>query len=376
MNIKKDKPVVWIVCSGLGHINRGYESFTRECYDALATSESFDLYLLKGGGEKVGKEIVVNNFPRQQSAAKWIGKLLRKEPYFVEQLSFFLSMIPLLKRKKPAVIFYSDFILGTFLWQLRRRFQFSYKLLYSNGAPNGPPFTRTDHIQQLLPLYVKQALKGGTDISCQTLLPYAIQVNKAAAIQAWQQTALLRKQLGLPQHKKIVISVGAVNTHHKRMDYVVREFSRLQQESFFLVILGQTDANSSSILELAEELLPADNYIIKQVESETVRNYLFASDYFVLASLNEGLPRVLPEALSAGLLPIVHDYGVTRETLGKHGIFADLTVEQNLTGAINRAIVAGISKEELLNYCFDTYSWDKLTPQYEAMITKLVNEIQ
>lgn len=373
MNVKKDKPVVWIICSGLGHINRGYESFTRECYDALAESKNFDLYLLKGGGEKADKEMVLSNFPRQKSAARWIGKLLHKEPYFIEQLSFFLSMIPLLKRKKPAVIFYSDFILGTFLWQLRQYFKFSYKLLYSNGAPNGPPFTRTDHIQQLLPLYVKQAVEGGTDISSQTLLPYAIQVNRNTAAQAWQQTALLRKQLGLPLHKKIVVSVGAVNTHHKRMDYVVQEFSRLKQEDFFLVILGQTDETSSSILALAAELLPADNYIIKQVDSTTVRSYLFSSDYFVLASLNEGLPRVLPEALSAGLLPIVHDYGVTRETLGSHGIFADLTVEQGLTKAINRAVLAGVNKEELLNYCFDTYSWDKLASQYEAMITNVAN---
>jgi 1,2-diacylglycerol 3-alpha-glucosyltransferase len=366
----KQKPVVLLACTGLGRINRGYESFTRECFEELKKSKHFELFLVKGGGQKSESEIVVKNMHRKGKLARFISKIITKDVYFIEQFTFFIGLIPILIRKKPALIYFSDFVLGTFLWQLRRFLGFKYKLLFSNGAPNGPPFTRTDHVQQLLPSYIEQACKAGTPINKQTLLPYAIAMDKSVNLSISSQYELLRKKFSLPLKKKIIISVGAINSSHKRMDYVISEFARLNHNDYFLLILGQFDHETSNIEKHAKELLSPDTYRLMQVAKENVAFYLGLSDYFILASLNEGQPRVIIEALSMGLLPIVNDYNVTRETLGDYAIYSELSKPGNLLNAIKKVDERNISKCELIEYAWKCFSWQQRIMEYEAMIIK------
>ena len=46
---------VFLVCPGVGHVNRGYETFTRECFEALKADDRFDLFLFKGAGPGSGQ---------------------------------------------------------------------------------------------------------------------------------------------------------------------------------------------------------------------------------------------------------------------------------------------------------------------------------
>src|ERR1700750_581633 len=118
--MSQQKPNVFIVCTGVGHINRGYESFTKECFDALKDNDAFDLYLLKGGGKSTGKEIKISCIKRNTSLASFIDRITRKGTYWVEQFTFLIGMLSSIARYKPAVIYYSDFILGTYLWHVRK----------------------------------------------------------------------------------------------------------------------------------------------------------------------------------------------------------------------------------------------------------------
>lgn len=357
-----------MVCSGLDHINRGYESFSKECFAALKNEQSLDLYLVKGSGQAEHKILSVACIQRNSLLAKLISRYTRKSGYFIEQLSFFLKMIPLLLKHRPSLIYFSDFQLGTFCWRLRRLTGLKYKLLFSNGAPNGPPFSRMDHVQQLLPVYYRKACEKGVSSQMQTILSYAINIDREKHLAAFTNRSDQRKILGLPLDKKVIISVGAVNSHHKRMDYLVYEFARLRSENYFLLILGQLDQSSNVIIDLAKKTLPEDSYRILETTSEQVREYMCVADYFILASTAEGLPRVLPEALSAGLLPIVHDYDVTRETLGDYGLFLDLTKSGILEHALKSIAELPFTREQLLQYAIEKFSWDSLKCQYLLML--------
>ena len=367
-----NKPIVFLACTGLGRINRGYESFARECYETLKDTNDFSLYLIKGGGDKKQNEIVLPNLPRKNKFTIWLGKLVRKDSYIVEQATFCISLLPIIIKKKPVVIYYSDFILGTYLWHLRRIFKFKYKLLFSNGAPNLPPYKTEDHVQQLLPVYVTKALAYGTAAEKLTLLPYGVNIDLQKSLDRTSESISFKKKFDLPLNKKIIISVGIINTTHKRMDYVVNEFAKLDQNEYFLLLLGQTDEESDAIKKLAAEKLQKESYSIKQVTSEEVIDYMAASEYFILASLNEGLPRVLPEALSNGLLPIVHDYPVTRQTLGEFGVFKNLTVAGALSEAIKEVDAKGFVKKDIITYSWKNYSWENLKPGYRKMICEMV----
>jgi 1,2-diacylglycerol 3-alpha-glucosyltransferase len=361
---------VFIVCTGLGHINRGYESFTRECFDALKDTTAFKLYLIKGGGKSIGNEIALPNLPRRKKTAQFLAKILPTDSYTIEQATFCIAMLPLIIKKKPAVIFYSDFTLGTYLWHLRKYLKFKYKLLFSNGAPNGPPFKTEDHVQQLLPVYLEQAIQQGAPASMQTLLPYGFNIDVTERLNNIGNKDTIRRKLGLSVTQKIILSAGAVNKHHKRMDYLINEVSKLGPD-YYLVILGQFEAETPELIALATEKLKG-RFTITNVAYEQVKDYYSAADYFVLASLNEGFGRVLIEALSYGLPCIVHDYINAKQVLGENAVYLNMENE----GELARYFLKGNSnfdKEVLIQAAYNRYSWNVLKDDYLKMISGLTN---
>lgn len=361
---------VFIVCTGVGHINRGYESFTKECFAALIENDEFNLYMLKGGGKSTNHELKIACIKRNSTAALLISKIIKKEAYWIEEATFLIGMLPALFRYKPSVIYYSDFILGTFLYHLRRFFKFKYKLLFSNGSPNGPPFKTEDHVQQLLPVYLNSAIEAGAAAQMQTLLPYGFDIDKKERISNIGKREQVRLKLGLSIDQKIVISVGAINKHHKRVDYIINEISRLP-DNYFLVILGQFEAETPQLLQMATDKLPGRHFI-SNVPYEKVKDYYIAADYFVLASLIEGFGRVLIEALSYGLPCIVNDYINAKQVLGEYGVYIDMRNDGALASVITNETTC-FEKTELVNAAYDHYSWKKLKTQYTHMITRLLN---
>lgn len=369
--MNKVKPIVFIICSGLGHINRGYESFSDDFFSHFSDNDHFQLYLLKGGGSTAGKEIKISCVKRNSATASLLSSLFKKDIYWIEQFTFFIGMLPYLIKYKTQVIYYNDVKLGRFLFHARRLFKFKYKLLFCNGSPIGPPYDVQDHIHQLLPLYITRAKAAGTPDHKMTLLALAFNINMKESTARVNDAKLWREKLQLPLDKKIIISVGALNTHHKRMDYLVKEFSNMDQDNYFLIILGQQDKRSSAIIKLAEDTLDKNSYLFKQVTTYEVPFYLAASDYFILASLFEGLPRALPEAIMNGLTPIVHNYDVTRETVGSWGVFKDMREENVLQNAINEVNIKNNSKNDIIAFAWENYSWENLKKSYEDMIVTL-----
>ncbi|MFM6248410.1 MAG: glycosyltransferase, partial [Dolichospermum sp.] len=147
--------------------------------------------------------------------------------------------------------------------------------------------------------------------------------------------AALRRKLELPDNLPIILSVAAINKSHKRLDYLIREIAQLPKPRPYLLMLGQIEAESAEIVALANELLEPDKFQIKTVASDQVVDYYEVADAFVLASLGEGLPRVLLEAMSYGLPCIAHDYDVARFVLKDEGYFGNFELPGSLTSLIS-----------------------------------------
>ncbi len=361
---------VFLVCSGLGNVKRGFESFTQECFDALSQEPELDITLFKGAGKSNNRQTALWNFPRDSSVGIYLGKLTGRGAYFIEQVSFVCSLLPHIYQQQPDVIYFSDGTIGNILWHWRKRTGQRYKLLYSNGGPLSPPFHRWDHVQQVAPIHLQAAVEAGEPLEKQILVPYGIQMDSQLKILSAVEKATLRRKLELPEDLPIVLSVGAINKSHKRMDYLIREVAQLPKPRPYLLILGQQEAESSEIFQLGNQLLEPDRFQIKTVAPHQVADYYQVADVFVLTSLGEGFGRVFLEAMSYGLPCLAHDYEVTQFVLKDDGYLANFQLSGSLANLILQVLTQNDddSKYHRHQSVYERFSWDRLRSAYVDMM--------
>ena len=361
-----------IACSGIGHINRGFETFAEELSRTLGAFPEFSTRLCTGAKNAQNAAIALPCVKRTSSLAALLARVMRRDPYFVEQFSFALSILPLLFLRPPDVIIASDGALCNILSKLRHTFCLKFKILFSNGGPYSPPYPACDHVHQVLRSECEKGEQAGYHPDSQTLIPYGFAIAKDWQPSVPPSVLQERLALGLPIDRKIVVSVGAINRSHKRMDYLVIEVGQIPLEQRpFVVILGQSDEETAGVLDLADRVLGKDGYVARSVAAFEVRRYLRMADAFILCSLGEGFGRVIVEALAEGLPCILHDAPFAREVGGPLSVLVDQTQDGNLCYALISELSRHTLREETAArhaFAYSKFSWDALAPRYQAMI--------
>lgn len=361
-------------CTGVGVFNRGIESFFREAFDGLKAAPELEARLLKGAedsGEPRTRnaehhERTVWCLPRTRLLASWIGKLTRRSAYAVEQWSSFPGVVHHIRQFRPDVLFTSEANLIFLLRRFRRQIGVPFRILYSNGGPVHPPFTRYDFVHQVAPLYYEEAIQAGEPKEKHFHVPYGIRPPKEDFLFGSKRNSI-RSDLGLPLDRKVVLSVGWIAKQHKRTDYVIREIASMPHPRPFLVMLGAMDDDSAEVVDLARELLGEGEFIARSVEYSKVADYYRAADVFVLGSLAEGFGRVYLEALAHGLPTIGHDHPVIRYVLGSTGIVADLSKEGSLASNLSLVLQKEPSPQDAYRRRQDVlnrFSWERLQSEY------------
>jgi glycosyltransferase involved in cell wall biosynthesis len=113
--------------------------------------------------------------------------------------------------------------------------------------------------------------------------------------------AAVRLELGIPASAFVVVTVGRVD-EAKNQVLLVNAMAPMLSSDVHLVIIG--DGPARGVLESAISGLPAPRLVHMLGRRMDVARLLPAFDVFAMSSRSEGLPLVLPEAMSAGL-PVV-----------------------------------------------------------------------
>jgi glycosyltransferase involved in cell wall biosynthesis len=364
----------FIVCPGLSHVNRGYETFARECFEALRGTPGLSLTLAKGSGPVTRDNRSVPTLRRDASLTRLLAARLRRDPFVLEQWSFAAGLVPLLVRRRPQVILLSEWSVAFALDRWRRVSRQTFRMVLSNGAPGWPPFPPVEHIQQITPNGLTVALDGGEPAERHTVLPLGLHVKATASWPSREQRAATRRRLGLPADRQLLLSVAALNNHHKRLHYLIDEVAVVPEPRPHLVMLGQREDETPGVLARAAERLGADGFTAATVPKEAVDDYYVAADAFVLTSTTEGMGRVFLEALAAGLPVLAHRYPTTDYVLGPHGLTADLRQPgelARLVAALGPDELDDARRSERHRWVYERFSWDVLAPQYVELLARV-----
>ncbi len=300
--------------------------------------------------------------------------LLRRNGYIIEQISAFPFFARFVRKWKPDIIFYSDSNHGFLLHRWRDWLGVDYKLLFSNGGPCHPPFSRTDFVHQVAPLYQDMALAAGEPAAKHILVPYGINLREDELFITAESKRNLRTKLGLPLDQSVLVSVGWISATHKRMDYVIREVAALGSERPHLAMVGRKDETSIPILALARELLGENGFTAVSVPYDQVAEYYQAADVFALASLFEGFGRVFLEALGYGLPCLVHDHPVMRYVLGEEGSYGDFDQPGSLGELYRQTARCPLRREDQVRrhrMVQTRFGWASLRQSYAKMFKQV-----
>ena len=355
-----------LACPGLDHARRGFETFARECFEALHDRPGVSIELAKGTGMPAPGERIVRAPTRETRGARAAGRGFGVEPFVTEHVAFAIALIPLLVRQRPDVVYFSEWHLGRVLGAWRRVSRQRFALAFCNGALAAHGFEHLDRVQQLVPGAIEYTAGHGESPDRQVLLPLGVAMSSGPVILGRAERIGLRSRLGLPPDRTVVMSAGAIN-RQKRMDFLIEEIASIPEPRPYLLLAGQQSAESASIRDLAMHRLGPDGHDVRTVTPEAMPDIYRASDAFVLGSLWESFGRVLVEAQSHGLPCLAHDYPVMRWVLGEEGDVTDLTQPGSIRRWLEDLDPGGgpeTKRRARHRLAYTRFSWDALADSY------------
>jgi len=120
----------------------------------------------------------------------------------------------------------------------------------------------------------------------------------------------LRSRLGLPPNKRVILSVGFLSEIKGLLTLIKAFLNSALSQSDVLVLLG-----NGPLRKKCSRLAAGKSNIRMVGFVENVKDYLGAADIFVSASLTEGCPNAVMEALACGLPVVLSDIPAHREIL-------------------------------------------------------------
>jgi glycosyltransferase involved in cell wall biosynthesis len=169
-----------------------------------------------------------------------------------------------------------------------------------------------------------------------------------------------RQELGLSFGVKIIISVGNI-VESKGFQFLIEAFAALKKyrNDIQLVIIGGGTYEPVLKRLLGKLNLKESILLIGSKPHHELYKWYNAADVFCLASLREGWPNVLFEALICGLPVVATRVGGIPEAICKdiYGILVNQGIEP-LVQAIDKALDFDWNRQALIDYA-KGHTWDK-----------------
>lgn len=333
-----------VASSGLGHVSRGIETWADDLGRALA-SRGEDVRLCKAAGV-AGEdyERVIPCWTRDSDAASRVRRIVPSplawrlgigSGYGVEQASFSLGLLNLLRRERVDLLHVQDPLLALVAQTARRLGLIKTETILAHGTEESPGFQRKIRfLQHLAPWHLEQAVVGGFARETWTAIPNFVDTETFRPGEA----DALRAELAIPPGAKVVLSVAAIKRDHKRIDHLIGEFARMIRATpdrrSILVVAGGRESQTDDLIAEGEKMLGDRVRFLVRFPRSRMPELYRSADLFALTSLMEMMPIALLEALSSGLPCLIHDHPVMAWMVGPGGLTIDMADPGALAAAL------------------------------------------
>ena len=366
---------VALACSGIGHVNRGYEASVTEMYGALKSRIDVELY--QGNGTAVGERCLTT--VGRRSHLYRILPLSLISPYSRyrnENLSFALHFILKLLQTPADIVFTPDHCLALLLKRISRFLPRQPLIVFSNGAPFENAFCQNfDAVHQKS--FEHYAASQGSELHGRSwLIANGFDASRLQMPDSFSRSDYLQS-LDVRPDTTVVLSLAAHNIAHKRVDWLLSEFSNLDQTRFTLVVAGQPTDDSERLRQMGSDLRCNVRFVT--VPQQDVPRLIWASNLMTLCSLSEGFPRAVAEAMGAGRHIFVHPHENAQWILGDNDYsFVNMTQKSSLADALQHAVEhpeqVQASVHRNRQRFLAEFAWARVADSYVTMFTHLYQQ--
>ena len=185
----------------------------------------------------------------------------------------------------------------------------------------------------------------------------------------------MREKLGFKKKEIIFISVGHLNLRKDPIT-IINAFKQVRKKNVKLIFLGDGPLKQDCI-----NIIKDDDNIYFKGRVKNVNEYLSASDYFISASLAEGLPNTVMEAMASGIPCLLSDIPPHQEIylldvhsskIFKQKNINDCILKFNEIRELDYSIMSNAAKKVARNYL----NANKMSLEYQEIYSKLKIESQ
>jgi glycosyltransferase involved in cell wall biosynthesis len=184
-----------------------------------------------------------------------------------------------------------------------------------------------------------------------------------------------RNRLSLPLNRKILLSVGdliQVKGHSYLIDAM--RFIMKRWDDAILIIVGSGPLKESLQKKIMRLGLSEKVLLVGSKKHEETSIWMNASDIFILPSLKEGFPTVIPEAMACGKPVVATNVGGIPEAITHNdlGILVNPRDSEELASAMLEALERKWNPEVILKHA-EKYSWSNLAEQIVSVYQKALS---
>ena len=371
-NTINTKPKILLICTGLGGVSRGFETYMNQLATELIAipDRGFDFTVASGYKNHFTKYAHKKLFAISRNNS-WLCRISTNlhTRFHVEQLSISPALALYIFKQKPVAIYLGEYQLYCYLYKFRKLFGLSFSLCLHTGGQAMPGLFhgQRDWVHHITDRFYRDCLDNGIPANRQFVIPHMVQtpISNPPSI----QFEAIKK---MAKEKRIILSVGSLDEKVKGMITLAKSLQPYS-DKVYPVFLGEDSPETKELNKYLKAFFQ-NNFFVGSVAHDELTQWYKGADLVVSASHKESFGLVLLEALLQGTRVICFPWPSAEWVFDKQAYFFESKEPESMGNSMMKILESGTDEaanKERMSYVEQRFSWPSLCMQYLNMFRKM-----